>query len=111
MAMNEPNAAEATRNLGVGAEDTTQRGSDEPGNVPAVLAGGGTSVMAPIVVPNTLWTSVNPQAYVLDPTGLVLDRKVPGSRSDFEAMARDQRRRAANGAGAAAGSEKVVQGT
>lgn len=52
---------------------------------------------------------VNPQAYVLDPTGLVLDRMVPGSLSDFRAMAREQRRRAANGAGAAADAEKVAQ--
>ena len=54
---------------------------------------------------------VNPQAYVLDPTGLVLDRRIPGSRSDFVAMAHEQRRRAENGAGAAADSEKVAQST
>jgi thiol-disulfide isomerase/thioredoxin len=52
---------------------------------------------------------VNPQAYILDPTGLVLDRRVAGSLSDFQAMAREQRRRATNGAGAAADSEKVAQ--
>jgi hypothetical protein len=54
---------------------------------------------------------VNPQAYVLDPSGLVLDRRVPGSLSDFRAMAREQRRRAENGAGAAADSERVAQST
>ena len=41
-----------------------------------------------------------PQAYVLDPTGLVHDRKVPGSLRDLEGMAREQRTQAANGAGA-----------
>ena len=54
---------------------------------------------------------VNPQAYVVDPTGLVLDRRVPSSLSDFVAMAREQRLRAENGAGAAADSEKVAQRT
>jgi hypothetical protein len=54
---------------------------------------------------------VNPQAYVLDPSGLVLDRRVPSSLSDFRAMAREQRRRAENGAGAAADSETVAQST
>lgn len=64
-----------------------------------------------LVATTALGNRVNPQAYVLDPTGLVLDRRVPGSRSDFEAMAREQRRRAENGAGAAADSEKVAQST
>ena len=50
----------------------------------------------------------NPQAYVLDPTGLVLDRRIPSSLNDFVAMAHEQRRRATNGAGAAADSEKVA---
>jgi NADH-quinone oxidoreductase subunit B len=38
-------------------------GSDQTSNVPAVLPGGGSAVMAPIVVPNTLWQSTNPAAY------------------------------------------------
>ena len=53
----------------------------------------------------------NPQAYVLDPTGLVLDRRIPSSLNDFVAMAHEQRRRASNGAGAAADSEKVAHST
>ena len=54
---------------------------------------------------------VNPQAYVLDPTGLVLDRRIPSSLNDFVAMAHEQRRRASNGAGAAADSETVAHST
>ena len=42
-----------------------------------------------------------PQAYVLDPTGLVLARKVPGSLRDLEEMAREHLLRDANGARAA----------
>ena len=49
-----------------------------------------------------------PQAYVLDPSGLVLDRKVPGSLSDLEGMAREQRGRAANGAGTAAEAQAIA---
>ena len=56
-----------------------------------------------------LGNRANPQAYVLDPTGRVLDRKVPGSLGDFEAMAREQRRRAENGASAAADAEAIAQ--
>jgi len=50
-----------------------------------------------------------PQAYVLDPSGVVLDRRVPGSLADLEEMARDQRRRAENGSGAAAEAESIAQ--
>jgi hypothetical protein len=50
-----------------------------------------------------------PQAYVLDPTGLVLHRRVPGSLADLEEMAREQRRRAGNGSGAAAEAESIAQ--
>jgi hypothetical protein len=50
-----------------------------------------------------------PQAYVLDTTGLVLDRRVPGSLADLEEMAREQRRRAENGSGAAAQAESIAQ--
>src|SRR5437588_463644 len=45
--------------------------------------------------------------YVLDPTGRVLDRRVPGSLRHVEEMAREQRRRAENGAGAAAEAQPI----
>src|SRR5438105_2157667 len=48
-----------------------------------------------------------PQAYVLDPTGRVLDRRVPGSLRHVEEMAREQRRRAENGTGAAAEAQPI----
>jgi hypothetical protein len=50
-----------------------------------------------------------PQAYVLDPTGLVLDRRVPGSPAHLEEMAREQRRRAENGAGAATDVQSIAR--
>jgi hypothetical protein len=52
-----------------------------------------------------------PQAYVLDSTGLVLDRRVPGTLADLEEMAREQRRRAENGSGAASDQLVLAQGT
>ncbi len=63
MALNEPPLPDEAQGLGTGPADATGRGSDEPGNMPAVLPGGGRAVMAPIVVPNTLWQSTNPAAY------------------------------------------------
>jgi NADH-quinone oxidoreductase subunit B len=55
---------DATRGLGVGPEDETAMGSDQPGNVPGALAvRGATGLIEPIVVPNTLWQSVDPTAY------------------------------------------------
>jgi len=39
-------------------------------------------------VTKALDNRATPQAYVLDPSGLVLDRRVPGSLRDLEAMAR-----------------------
>ena len=48
-----------------------------------------------------------PQAYVLDPTGRVLDRRVPGSLNHLQEMARMERRRAENGAGAAAEAQTI----
>ena len=48
-----------------------------------------------------------PQAYVLDPTGRVLDRRVPGSPAHLQEMAVEQRRRAENGAGAAAEAQPI----
>jgi hypothetical protein len=50
-----------------------------------------------------------PQAYVLDPTGRVLDRRVPGSLKHLQEMAREQRRRAENGAGASAKAQTIGQ--
>jgi hypothetical protein len=50
-----------------------------------------------------------PQAYVLDPTGRVLDRRVPGSLNHLQEMAREQRRRAENGAGAGAETQTIGQ--
>jgi hypothetical protein len=49
-----------------------------------------------------------PQAYVLDPTGLVLARNVPKSLRDLEEMAREQRVHAANGADAAADVQTIA---
>jgi hypothetical protein len=51
---------------------------------------------------NALDNRATPQAYMLDPTGRVLARRVPSSRDHLEEMAREHRRRAENGAGAAA---------
>ena len=48
-----------------------------------------------------------PQAYVLHPTGRVLDRRVPGSLTHLQEMARMERRRAENGAGAAAEAQTI----
>jgi NADH-quinone oxidoreductase subunit B len=44
-----------------------QVGSDAPGNQPAALIVPGTDVAEPIVVPNTLWRSTDPNAYVSSP--------------------------------------------
>jgi NADH-quinone oxidoreductase subunit B len=62
-----PDDSGAARDLGVGPDDATQMASDQPGQHPAVLvADSPKDLMAPIVVPNTLWTSVNAGAYVND---------------------------------------------
>lgn|GEM_PF-2061193 len=50
-----------------------------------------------------------PQAYLLDPTGLVLARRVPGSLRDLEEMARGHLARAANGADAAADVQAIAR--
>lgn len=60
---------------------------------------------------NALDNRATPQAYVLDPTGRVLDRRVPGSLSHLQEMAREQRRRAENGAGAAAETQTIGRQT
>jgi NADH-quinone oxidoreductase subunit B len=61
MAMNPRDPATIGPNEG--ADEVHATGSDQPSNVPAVLDSGPTDVMAPIVVPNTLWQSANPIAY------------------------------------------------
>ena len=58
---------------------------------------------------NALDNRATPQAYVLDPTGRVLDRRVPGSLRHLEEMAREQRQRAENGAGTAADTQPIAQ--
>jgi NADH-quinone oxidoreductase subunit B len=59
-----PDGPDEVRGLGVGPGDDTQMGSDQPGQRPASLvATGPGDVAAPIVVPNSLWTSDNPGAY------------------------------------------------
>jgi hypothetical protein len=50
-----------------------------------------------------------PQAYVLDVTGRVLDRRVPGSFAHLQEMAREQRRRAENGAVAATETPAIAR--
>src|SRR5437867_8383222 len=49
--------------LGVGPDDATQTSSDATGNTPSALAVRTTAVSEPIVVSNTLWRSVDPNAY------------------------------------------------
>ncbi len=59
-----PDEPGADAGPGVGPEDATQVASDVPGQRPASLvAAAPGDVMAPIVVPNTLWTSTNAAAY------------------------------------------------
>ena len=78
------------------------------GNVPfAVVTDADPDVPYPATLPvlydrdgaatKALDNRATPQAYVLDPAGLVLDRKVPSSLGDLEGMAREQRSRATNG--------------
>jgi NADH-quinone oxidoreductase subunit B len=57
----EPNE---TGGLGTGPNDATEMASDQPGNRPGVLVTHEPQdLAAPIVVPNTLWASVEPGAY------------------------------------------------
>jgi NADH-quinone oxidoreductase subunit B len=59
-----PDDPGAARDLAIGPDDATQMGSDQPGQHPAVLvADQPKDLQAPIVVPNTLWTSTSPGAY------------------------------------------------
>ncbi|HXG40045.1 MAG TPA: NADH-quinone oxidoreductase subunit NuoB [Candidatus Limnocylindrales bacterium] len=51
-------------NLGVGPADRTQMAADQPGNRPGTLvARRPDDLVEAIVVPNTLWQSVDPEAY------------------------------------------------
>jgi NADH-quinone oxidoreductase subunit B len=53
-----------TKGIGVGPDDVTQMGSDQSGNRPSALTTAGSGEIAPpIVVPNSLWASVDPTAY------------------------------------------------
>ena len=53
-----------TRGLGTGPDDTTAMSSDQSGNASSALAVRTESALIePIVVPNTLWQSVDPTAY------------------------------------------------
>jgi NADH-quinone oxidoreductase subunit B len=52
------------KGIGTGPDDATEMASDQPGNRPGVLTTSAPSDVAePIVIPNTLWTSVDPGAY------------------------------------------------
>jgi NADH-quinone oxidoreductase subunit B len=62
-----PDDPGAARDPGVGTDDATAAGSDRPGQGSGVLvADPARDLMAPIVVPNTLWTSTSPGAYAGD---------------------------------------------
>ncbi len=62
-----PDDPGAARDLAIGPDDATQMGSDQPGQHPGVLvAAQPKDVQAPIVVPNTLWTSTSPGAYAAE---------------------------------------------
>jgi NADH-quinone oxidoreductase subunit B len=49
--------------LGAGASDATQIGSDVPSQPPVPATRPGDDLISPIVVPNTLWKSIDPAAY------------------------------------------------
>ena len=55
---------EETRGLGAGPADDTQMAADQSGNAPSAIAlREPMDVAEPIVVPNTLWQSTDPNAY------------------------------------------------
>jgi NADH-quinone oxidoreductase subunit B len=59
-----PDGPDAVAGLGVEPGDGSQTGTGHPGQRPSSLvSSAGSDVMAPIVVPNTLWTSDSPGAY------------------------------------------------
>lgn len=59
-----PQDPDEVRGLGVGPGDETQMSADQPGQRPASLVTSSPAdLAAPIVVPNSLWTSTRPEAY------------------------------------------------
>ncbi len=59
-----PDGPDAGQGLGVEPADGTQAASDETGERPtSLVAAAPGDLMAPLVVPNTLWTSTSPGAY------------------------------------------------
>jgi NADH-quinone oxidoreductase subunit B len=59
-----PDGPDTVGGLGVEPGDDPQAGSEAPGTRPtSLVAASPADVMAPIVVPNTLWTSASPGAY------------------------------------------------
>ena len=65
MAMTDPSTKPAdTAGLGAGPADETAMASDQPGNRPwAPVPAPGSTVAAPLVVPNQLWSAADPAAY------------------------------------------------
>src|SRR5207244_592994 len=64
MAVSKDARNRAVKGLGTGPADVTQLASDQPGNRPgALVAAQPRDLVEPIVVPNTLWQSVEPAAY------------------------------------------------
>ncbi len=64
MALDNDRLDRQAENLGTGALDVSQMPSDQPGNRPgALVTQDPRDVAEPIVVPNTLWQSVDPNAY------------------------------------------------
>ncbi len=59
-----PDDPGAARDLATGPDDATHPGTDQPGGV--LVAAQPRDVQAPIVVPNTLWTSTSPGAYAAE---------------------------------------------
>jgi NADH-quinone oxidoreductase subunit B len=59
-----PDGPDAVVDPGIGPDDEAPATTDQPGESTASLvAASASDVMAPIVVPNTLWTSASPGAY------------------------------------------------
>jgi NADH-quinone oxidoreductase subunit B len=87
MALDNDRLNRQAKNLGVGASDVTQMPADQPGNRPgALMTQAPSDVAEPIVVPNTLWQSVDPDAYgggrPTDITHLGELAKTPGAMRD-----------------------------
>jgi NADH-quinone oxidoreductase subunit B len=78
-----PDTPDPVAGLGVGSGDDTQTAADQPGQRPtSLVAAAPADVMAPIVVPNTLWASANPAAYASGlPAYAHLDRLAQDERA------------------------------